>query len=267
MPAVQRGAQPAWGPVLGLVGGLCLLGVLEAGVGLTAAGWSVGVACVVGTSALLARGLVRSGADRLGPADRVTLARAMVVASVAALTAEAIAGSGAGSGAGSAAASAAQPVLVPLAGVALSLDAVDGWVARRSGTASPLGARFDMEVDAFLILVLSVWVAPAVGAWVLLIGAARYLLAGAELVLPWLRRPVPPRYWRKVVAAIQGVSLTTVAAGVLPPAAAEATLALALLLLAESFGRDIWVLAAGRPRGQHPVEQGGAAVVRVPSHR
>ena len=39
------------------------------------------------------------------------------------------------------------------------LDLVDGWVARRTGTASPFGARFDLETDAALILVLSwlVW--------------------------------------------------------------------------------------------------------------
>ena len=36
------------------------------------------------------------------------------------------------------------------------LDAVDGHVARRTGTATAFGARFDMEVDAFLIVVLSV---------------------------------------------------------------------------------------------------------------
>ena len=64
--------------------------------------------------------------------------------------------------------------LVGLAVVALVLDGVDGWVARRTGTVSALGARFDMEVDAFLILVLSVYVAGSVGPWVLAIGAARY---------------------------------------------------------------------------------------------
>ena len=89
--------------------------------------------------------------------------------------------------------------------VALALDWVDGQVARRTGTTSAFGARFDMETDAFLILVLSAYVAPAVGWWVLLIGAARYLLWLAERVWPWLRRPVPPRYWRKVVAAVQGI--------------------------------------------------------------
>ena len=58
-----------------------------------------------------------------------------------------------------------------LAAAALVLDAIDGWVARRTAIGS-LGARFDAEVDAFLILVLSIYVARPVGAWVLLIGAA-----------------------------------------------------------------------------------------------
>ena len=48
--------------------------------------------------------------------------------------------------------------------VALALDGVDGQVARRTGTVSALGARFDMEVDAFLVLVLSVHVAVLVDA-------------------------------------------------------------------------------------------------------
>ncbi len=41
-----------------------------------------------------------------------------------------------------------------LAVPALILDGVDGWVARRTGTANDAGARLDMEVDAALILVL-----------------------------------------------------------------------------------------------------------------
>ncbi len=81
--------------------------------------------------------------------------------------------------------------LVALSAVALVLDWVDGQVARRTHTESAFGARFDMEVDAFLILVLSVYVATSVGAWVLAIGLARYLLLAAERVLPWLRRPTP----------------------------------------------------------------------------
>ena len=41
------------------------------------------------TNAVLARGLVRSGSARLGPADQVTLARATLAGGVAALTADA----------------------------------------------------------------------------------------------------------------------------------------------------------------------------------
>jgi phosphatidylglycerophosphate synthase len=129
---------------------------------------------------------------------------------------------------------------VALCVVALVLDAVDGFVARITGTASPLGARFDMEVDAFLILVLSVAVARGFGTWVLLIGAARYLLWIAERVLGWMRTPVPRRDWRKTVAAVQGITLTVAIAAVFPPPAITAALVVAALLLAESFGRDVW---------------------------
>jgi phosphatidylglycerophosphate synthase len=41
----------------------------------------------------------------------------------------------------------------------LALDGLDGWLARRFGLASAYGARFDMEVDGFLILVLALLVA------------------------------------------------------------------------------------------------------------
>jgi phosphatidylglycerophosphate synthase len=125
-----------------------------------------------------------------------------------------------------------------LSSVVLVLDAVDGWVARRT-RATPFGARFDGEVDAFLILVLSVYVASSVGAWVLAIGLARYAFAAAGWVWPWMRRPLPYRYWRKVVAAVQGVVLAVAAADVVAPWVATVALLGALLLLAESFGRDV----------------------------
>ena len=133
-----------------------------------------------------------------------------------------------------------------LAALALVLDAVDGWVARRTRTTATLGARFDGEVDAFLILVLSVYVARSAGAWVLAIGAARYAFLAAGWLLPWMRAPLPPRYWRKVVAATQGIVLTVAAAGVLPPAVTAGALVVALVLLAESFGRDVWWLRSNR---------------------
>ena len=204
------------------------------GVGLSAAGWVVGITCGAVMNAGLARGLSHYRSDRLSPADWVTLARATLAVGVAALVADSF--------------NQAVPVtlLVSLAVIALGLDAVDGWVARRTRTTATLGAHFDAEVDAFLILVLSVYVARPAGAWVLAIGAARYAFLAAGWLLPWMREPLPPRYWRKVVAATQGIVLTIAAADVLPPALTQAILVAALALLAESFGRDVWWLWSTR---------------------
>ena len=211
-------------PLAGLAGQLVLLEILTRAAGLGAVGWLAGAAYGLTLCALLSRGL--DGSD-LGPADKVTLTRATLVGGVLALTVDSL----------------ARPVPVPalvgLAAVALALDWVDGQVARRTGTASPLGARFDMEVDAFLILVLSAYAAGPVGAWVLAIGLMRYAYGAAGWILPWLRGPVPPRHWRKVVAAAQGVVLAVAAAGLLPGPLVSATLVVALALLAESFGRDV----------------------------
>ena len=112
-------------------------------------------------------------------------------------------------------------------------------MARRTGTATPLGARFDAEADAFLILLLSIYVSQAYGGWVLVIGAARYALLLAGWLIPWLAAPLPPRYWGKVVAAIQGIVLTVAASGLLDRLAGMIAVAVALLLLAESFGRNV----------------------------
>jgi phosphatidylglycerophosphate synthase len=131
---------------------------------------------------------------------------------------------------------------VTLAAAALALDAADGWLARRTGTATALGARFDGEADAFLILALSVYVAPLYGAWVLAIGAARYLFLLGEWLVPWMRAPLPSRRWRKVVAAAQGIVLTVAAAEVLPRALMQALLLAALAALAASVGQCVWWL-------------------------
>ncbi|GAA4090507.1 CDP-alcohol phosphatidyltransferase family protein [Nocardioides kongjuensis] len=167
---------------------------------------------------------------QLGPADRVTAVRAVLALGVAALTVRGLAEPLSGR---------LTAVLVTLSAVALVLDAVDGYVARRTGTASAFGARFDMETDAFLIAVLSVHVAPRVGWWVLAIGAMRYAYVLAGWALPWLRRPTPPRYWAKVVAAVQGIVLTVAASALPPDPAVRLAVGAALALLVESFGHDV----------------------------
>jgi phosphatidylglycerophosphate synthase len=215
------------GPAVGLTAQVVLLAGLAVTVGLGRAGWLAGIASGAVVCIALTRGLYRSGAVELGPADRVTLTRATLAGGVAALTVDSF----------------DRPVparvLVALTIVALVLDGVDGQVARRTGTVSALGARFDMEVDAFLVLVLSVYVARTTDAWVLAIGAMRYAFVVATWLLSWMRGPLPPRYWRKVVAATQGVVLVVGTADVLPQPLMAVALVVALILLVESFGRDV----------------------------
>jgi phosphatidylglycerophosphate synthase len=220
--------------ILGLLATAALLGVVSATAGLGVAGWIVGLATGSAAAALLVTARMRSDQPAVLPADWITLTRAVLVAGVAGLVADSF----------------SRPVsitaLVTLSTVALVLDAVDGQVARRTGTATPLGARLDGEVDAFLILLLSIIVARDYGAWVLIIGAARYALLLAGWLIPWLAAPLPPRYWRKVVAAVQGIVLTVAASGVPGRLAGMIAVAAALLLLAESFGRDvIWLYRTG----------------------
>ncbi|MEV4417520.1 CDP-alcohol phosphatidyltransferase family protein [Catellatospora sp. NPDC049609] len=217
--------------------------MLAATVGLGAPGWAAGFVYSFGLSVLTCQAMHTARRTALGPADRVTLARAMLTGCVAALTADALLHE------------TPSGVLVAIAIVALALDAVDGRVARHTGTTSAFGARFDMETDAFLILVLSVYAARSVGLWVLSIGAMRYAYVAASWALPWLRGQLFPRYWRKVVAAIQGIALTVAAADVLAQPLTVTVLAVALVLLTESFGRDVvWLwhrraapAHAGRP--------------------
>src|SRR5207248_932960 len=84
-----------------------------------------------------------------------------------------------------------------LRAVVLLLDGLDGQVARRTGTASEFGARFDMEVDAFLILLLCVVVSRALGPWVLAIGLMRYVFVAASWAMPWLTASLYPSMARK----------------------------------------------------------------------
>jgi phosphatidylglycerophosphate synthase len=238
-PAIRlagKGALPTirLATLLGMLATAALLGVVSATAGLGVAGWIAGLATGSAATALLVTARMRSDQPEIHPADWVTLTRAVLIAGVAGLVADSF----------------TRPVsvtaLVTLSTVALVLDAVDGQVARRTGTATPLGARIDGEVDAFLILLLSIAVSQDYGAWVLVIGAARYALLLAGWLIPWLAAPLPPRYWGKVVAAVQGIVLTVAASGLLDRRAGMIAVAAALLLLAESFGRAvIWLYRTG----------------------
>ncbi len=131
--------------------------------------------------------------------------------------------------------------------VTVSLDGVDGMLARRRGTSSAFGFRFDMETDAFLILMLAVAVFAVnkAGAWVLFSGLLRYLFVVAGWIWPALAAPLPPSMRRKVICVVQSLGLILPLAPVIDPPIAALIAFAALLLLVYSFAVDtLWSLRA-----------------------
>lgn len=165
-------------------------------------------------------------------ADRLTLLRHLGAGALAAAAMLALAGER----------PAQSWLLAVLGAAALVTDAFDGPVARRTGTAGPLGARIDMEADAVLVMVLSVLAALVVGPWALAIGLMRYAYVAASRVRPALRRPLAVSQMRRVVGAFQGLALLTAMTPVAPRGISTGVVAFALVLLVISFGRDVVVL-------------------------
>jgi phosphatidylglycerophosphate synthase len=169
----------------------------------------------------------------IGPANRVTLARAALVLPTAALVLRPEVGD------------AAYWWILAVSTLAMVMDGVDGMVARWTDTESAYGARFDMEIDAFLLMALSwiVWQSGKVGVWVLLIGGLRYLFVLAGFRWPALRGELPESMRRKVVCVLQGVSLLVCLAPITFAAMASIVAAGSLVLLAYSFAVDVrWLM-------------------------
>jgi phosphatidylglycerophosphate synthase len=201
--------------------------------GATGTAVAAGVGCL--PAVLTALAVSRRDPPTVSAADRVTLVRAVLAGSCAAVTLMALAG--------------AAPVrtwyLFALVVPTLALDAVDGAVARRTRSATSAGADLDMQVDAGVLVVLSVAVAPVLGGWVLLIGAMRYLYVAASWAWPMLRSPLPRSRFRRGVAGLQGGVLAAALAPVVPVGVAMVAVLVALVLLVASFGSQIVAIRRG----------------------
>lgn len=178
---------------------------------------------------LCAGALLRRLRPTTTPADRVTLGRAVLACACTAMVALVVLDG-------------VPPRtwwLFALAVPTLLLDAVDGFVARRTGTVTPAGALLDMQVDAGVLVVLAVAVASFLGPWVLLIGVLRYAFVAATWVRPRLRRQLPRSQFRRVVAGTQGAVLAASLAPAVPVAEARTAVLVALALLLVSFGTQV----------------------------
>ena len=136
-------------------------------------------------------------------------------------------------------------LLVGLGTAAVALDGVDGALARRRNEAGDFGARFDMETDAFLILVLAVlvWQQGKAGAWIAAAGLLRYVFVAGSFIVPWLGAALPPSRRRQAVCVVQIVSLLGALAPVVAPPWSVALALAGLAALAWSFAVDVHWLA------------------------
>lgn len=200
-------------------------------------------AAIAGTALAATLGLAIVGFRRRHPHDRVGAAN---VVTLARLTAVAVLLGILLSGGGEPA------VVIAVSVVTLSLDGVDGYLARRQRLASDFGAAFDMEVDSGFALVLAALagLGPA-GPAALLLGIPRYLFGAAALALPWLNGPTRPRFSRKVVCVVQLIALIALQLPMLPVPLALGIVVVVAGLVAWSFGRDVIELHRARgPRAR-----------------
>ncbi len=174
--------------------------------------------------------------EQFGAANQVTTARAVFVAMIAATIGETLDGA------------IAELTVAAAVGVTV-MDGIDGWLARRTGMASAFGARFDMELDAFLILVLSIlgWQYGKAGPWIIMSGLLRYLFVGAGWVWPWMERPLHPSRRRQTVCVVQVVALIVAIEPLVVPPLSSIVAAAALAILVGSFVVDTsWLVSHRR---------------------
>jgi len=172
--------------------------------------------------------------SRFGPANVVTLTRAMLVPLLAGLLGEPTS-------------RAAAWAAASVAGVMPVLDGADGWLARRTRLMSAFGARFDVETDALHVLVMSglVWQFGKAGVWVWLGGLLRYAFVAAGWLLPWMARPLRPTRRAKLITIVHMAALSVGLAPFVPAPLSTGVIAISLAMLSWSFAVDIGRLWRG----------------------
>ena len=135
-------------------------------------------------------------------------------------------------------------VFFSVASLAFALDGIDGFFARRDGTATPYGARYDMEIDALFGAVLSLIVLAAgiAGPLILILGFLRYIFVLAGYALPWLNGSLPESMRRKGVCVIQIAALIALICPVIPTSLQMTIMLTGTAALVWSFAIDtLWL--------------------------
>jgi phosphatidylglycerophosphate synthase len=123
--------------------------------------------------------------------------------------------------------------------VVFALDYIDGWLARRANGTSEFGARFDMETDALVVLVvdLELYLRGEFGPWILLTGFLRYAYVVCVALVPPRSGEVPRSKfgWRAFGTLVIGLSLALALPGPVGTVGAAIGTAAVTLSFARSF--------------------------------
>jgi phosphatidylglycerophosphate synthase len=215
--------------------------------------WSRSAAIALGlyaiVSILVLRGLRHHAARRFGAANAVTLVRAAAVAFLAGIA-----------GLDEPPSDALRHAATIIGFTGLLLDGVDGWAARRLHLASRFGARFDMEVDALSMVVITLLLLRSgqAAAWVLAIGLLRYHFVAMGWLWPPLTRRLPERMRRKTICVAAIIGLLIALSPLVGATAAAAICASVLALLVYSFAVDyvwLWHLWRSTPAADRAIPE------------
>ena len=129
-----------------------------------------------------------------------------------------------------------------LALIIIALDAVDGYVARKTNTVSEFGAWFDMETDAFYVALMGVIIYQSglIGPWILLPGFLRYFYSLGVWVFNATEKQETSSKIGKYIAGFMFVSLPL--PFIIPINIASVVLMLASAAIIFSFGRSTYLL-------------------------
>ena len=130
------------------------------------------------------------------------------------------------------------PILVMLLTIAVLMDVLDGYIARRTNTQSAFGALFDMEVDSFYVLAMGLyfWFTTDFGLWLLIPGCIRYVYDVVRIL--YVDREFQPKR-QSYAVVLAGINFVLLLLALwVPSDLALLILLISLFVVCVSFGRS-----------------------------
>lgn len=134
------------------------------------------------------------------------------------------------------------PILVSLLSIAVLMDVLDGYIARRTNTQSDFGALFDMEVDSFYVLAMGLYFhfTTDFGLWLLIPGSIRYIYDIVRIVI--VDEKFEPKRQSLAVFLAGFNFVLLIAALLLPSDLSLLVLLISLMVVCASFSRSFFDL-------------------------